>query len=95
METITKTDYKEAVIKTLKQFEGKLSVQDLYNVVLSMEQTNRVIIMCVGEDEGEDIYEKPIVISWNSDKVKIDKNNTDIDLRKELVKNGVPESDIL
>jgi hypothetical protein len=90
MEVITKTDYKEVVIKTLKKFEGKLSVQDLYNVVLPIEAKNRVIMMCVGEDDGDDVYEKPIVINLRDDKVQIEKNYTDIDLRGELIKNGIP-----
>jgi hypothetical protein len=96
METIVKTDYKEAVLDVLKPLEGPLSVQPIVNVVVNNPQAGRIIMYAVGQDGDEEVYEKPVIISFTEDgKIRIEKNYTDVDLREKLLQKGVPYSDIL
>ncbi|HEX8531993.1 MAG TPA: element excision factor XisI family protein [Cytophagales bacterium] len=96
MAMIVKTDYTDAVKNVLRTVEGPLSVQPLFNVVIHNPKTNRVSLLTVGEDDGEDIFEKPIIIGFTeTGKICIEKNHTDLDLEGELLKKGVPGEDIV
>ena len=93
---IVKTDYTDAVKNILRTVEGPLSVQPLFNVVIHNPKTNRVSLLTVGEDNGEDVFEKPIIIAFTeAGKICIEKNNTDLNVKGELLKQGVPEEDIV
>jgi hypothetical protein len=76
--------------------EGPFRAQPLVGNIIHNTKFNRVSLVVVGEDKnGEMVVEKPIVISLKDDKISIEANNTDLDLRRELTERGVPPEDIL
>lgn len=95
MDTLIKTDYYTLVQDVLKEVEGPLSVQPLKNVIIAVPDKQRVSVLCVGEDDGEDVFEKPIVVSIVDGKIRIDRNSTDLNIRKKLIGLGVPDEDII
>lgn len=92
-----KTEYLDIVKNSLRTLKGPFRAQALFGNVIYNPRTNRVSLFVVGEDRnGEDVLDKPIIITFNNEgKISIEKNNTDLDIRKELVKRGVPEEDII
>lgn len=97
MEMIVQTKYVDTVKDVLSVLEGLLGLQPITGSIVYNERTNRVNLLTVGQElDGGDFYEKPIVIALtNEGKISIEKNDTDFDIRKELVKRGVPEEDII
>jgi hypothetical protein len=52
--------------------------------------------MAIGTDEGKDVAQIMIAVSITANnKVKIEKNNTDLNLRDLLLERGVPYADIV
>jgi len=94
---IVTTNYIEAVKDVLRTLEGPFSAQPLTGVVAHNPTTNRVLYYIVGQDKnGEDVLKKPIIVQITDEgKIMIEKNNTDLDIRKELIALGVPEEDIV
>jgi hypothetical protein len=94
---IGQTTYIDTVKDVLNVLEGPLGAQPITGSIVYDEKTNRINLFTVGQDlDGEDFYEKPIVIALTDEgKIGIEKNDTDLDLKKELVKRGVPEEDII
>ena len=53
-------------------------MQPLFNVVIHNPKSNRVSRLTGGEEDGEDIFEKPIIIGFTeTGRICIEKNNTD------------------
>jgi len=94
---IVQTKYVDTVKEVLSVLEGPFGAQPIMGSIVYNERTNRVNLFTVGQDlDGEDFYEKPIVIALTDEgKISIEKNDTDLDIRKELVKRGVSEEDII
>lgn len=94
---IVQTKYVDTVRDVLRVLEGPLGAQPITGSIVYNERTNRVNLFTVGQDlDGEDFYEKPIVIALTDEgKISIEKNDTDLDIKKELMKRGVPEEDIV
>jgi phosphohistidine phosphatase SixA len=94
---IVTTNYLEAVKDVLRTLEGPFSAQPLTGVVTHNPNTNRVLYYIVGQDKnGEDVLKKPAIVQLTDEgKIVIEKNNTDLDIRKELMALGVPAEDIV
>jgi|GEM_PF-1542505 len=91
-----KPEYRNAVREALKLLDGKLSAQNIECVVIYNEPNRRFSLFMVGEMNGQDVMSKPILVNLlDDDKIEIVKNNTDLDLRKELVNRGVLDEDII
>lgn len=97
METIVQTKYVDTVKDVLSVLEGPFEAQPITGSIVYNERTNRINLFTVGQDlNGEDFYEKPIVIALtDKGRISIEKNDTDLDIKKELVKRGVLEEDII
>ena len=92
----SKANYKEVIREVLKELEGPLTYQDIENIVVPSPTHQRLFLMAIGTDEGKDVAQIMISVSITSDnKVKIEKNNTDLNLRDVLLERGVPYSDII
>ena len=91
------TKYIEAVKDVLRTLEGPFSAQPLTGVVAHNPNTNRVLYYIVGQDKnGEDVLKKPAIVQITDEgKIVIEKNNTDLDIGKELIWLGVPGEDIV
>lgn len=91
-----KADYKEVIRAILKALEGPLTYQDVENVVVPSPSHQCLFLLAIGFDEGEEVLEIVIAVSITEDnKVKIEKNHSDIDLTRALLERGVPYADII
>ena len=81
----------------LRVMEGPFRAQPLVGNIIHNQRKNRISLIVVGEDKnGDTILEKPIVITFtNEGKICIEQNNTDLDVKRELMKRGVPEENII
>jgi hypothetical protein len=96
MEVITQE--KLGIIKDiLRVMEGPFRAQPLVGNVIHVPKKNRIFLMVSGEDKnGDTVAEKPVIITFTSEgKIRIEKNDTDLDVRTELMKRGVSEEDIV
>jgi hypothetical protein len=92
----SKVNYKEIVREVLKELEGPLTYQDIENIVVPSPTHQRLFLMAIGTDEGKDVAQIMIAVSITANnKVKIEKNNTDLNLKDVLLERGVPYSDIV
>lgn len=94
---IIKTNYIKAVRDVLGTLESPFSAQPLTGVVAYNPNTDRVFYYIVGQDKnGEDVLKKPAIVQLTGEgKIVIEKNNTDLDIKEELMALGVPEEDIV
>jgi len=95
MEITTKIDYQTAIMESMKLLEGPMTDQNVRCVVMPVKDNTRFNLFMFGDIDGEDVLAKPIIVSLKDGRIKIEKNNTDLDLRAELLKRGVVEEDIL
>ena len=73
-----------------------MTYQYIENIVFPSPTHPRLFLMAIGTDEGKDVAQIMISVSITSNnQVKIEKNNTDLNLRDVLLERGVPYSDII
>ena len=96
METAVKVNYADVVKDILLKEEGSYAVQDLINRVNFDDERKQYLLLTVGTDDDEDVFEVLIAIKITAEgKVKIERNMDDLDLKEELLERGVLYSDII
>jgi hypothetical protein len=95
MDAAVKVNYADVVKRTLLKEERRLAVGDLVSRVVFDDERSTYLLLTVGTDDNEDVFEVSIAISITPNgKVKIERDMTDFSLVDSFLEGGVAYSDI-
>jgi hypothetical protein len=96
MDTAVKANYADVVKRTLLKEERRLGVGDLVSRVVFDDERSTYLLLTVGTDDNEDVFEVSIAVSIaGNGKVKIERDMTDFGLVDSLLESGVVYTDII
>lgn len=96
MDTAVKVNYADVVKRTLLKEERRLAVGDLVSRVVFDDERSTYLLLTVGTDDNEDVFEVSIAINIaGNGKVKIERDMTDFGLLESLLESGVAYTDII
>jgi hypothetical protein len=96
MDAAVKVNYADVVKRTLLKEERRLAVGDLVSRVVFDDERSSYLLLTVGTDDNEDVFEVSIAVSITaSGKVKIERDMTDFGLVDSLMEGGVAYGDVI
>lgn len=88
--------YQEFILKILNEYTKiRYSNIKAENQIIADKENHRYQIVTIGWDDDTFVHDCPIHLDIIDEKIWIQQNMTEIDLGEELVKMGVPKSDIV
>jgi hypothetical protein len=96
MDTAVKMNYADVVKRTLLKEERRLAAGDLVSRVVFDDERSTYLLLTVGTDDNEDVFEVSIAVSITGNgKVKIERDMTDFGLFDSLLESGVAYPDVI
>jgi hypothetical protein len=89
-------NYVDVVKQTLLKEERRLAVGDLVSRVVFDDERSTYLLLTVGTDDNEDVFEVSIAVSITANgKVKIERDMTDFGFVDSLLESGVAYDNII
>ena len=96
MDAAVKVNYVDVVKQTLLKEERRLAVGDLVSRVVFDDERSTYLLLTVGTDDNEDVFEVSIAVSITANgKVKIERDMTDFGFVDSLLESGVAYDNII